>query len=175
LPKPLPRGACQVCGEQGLVEWARVRRRDLADIDYTIQVLKKECIRHHQWCVVEIDEIAVERARRKGCTKMREHAEKVIRKSVGGARNFREGWQTPWEGDVVFYAQHATATCCRKCIEYWHGVEFGRDLTEEEVRYMAALVMRYIEEKLQLTEEGEKIPYRRKKQSTLTSVQKQNE
>jgi hypothetical protein len=29
LPEPLPRGACQACGEQGLVEWARVRRQQL--------------------------------------------------------------------------------------------------------------------------------------------------
>ena len=38
----LPRVDCQVCGAQGLVEWGRVRCRDLGDVDYTIQVRKKE-------------------------------------------------------------------------------------------------------------------------------------
>ena len=119
-------------------------------------------MRHHYWCVVEISETACNHARRKGRLKMREHAKTVIRRSVGAAKNYREGFQTKWEGgDAVFYAQHATAACCRKCIEYWHGIEFGRDLTEEEVQYLTDLVLRFVEEKIPLTEMGENIPPRR--------------
>ncbi len=47
-----------------------------------------------------------------------------------GARDVRgegracriDGRQTPREGNTIFYAQHATASCCRTCIEYWHGI-----------------------------------------------------
>ena len=162
LLEPLLNGACQVCSEQGLVEWARVQNRNLEDIDYTVQSLKKECVRHCYWCLIEISEGVVNRTRRRGRPRMRERTEKVIRESVGAAQNFREGWQTPWESDeVVHYAQHATASCCRKCIEYWHSIEAGRDLTNEEIQYLTDLVMHYVEEKIPMTEEGEEIPHRR--------------
>jgi len=173
----LAKGVCAACGVAVSVDWERVRKMDLVDIDYTINALKKRWVSHLYWCEVEeIDEKALNHARRKGRINMRELAEKRIRNSVGKAWNFRDGGQTPWKGNVIFYAQHATATCCRKCIDYWYGIEFGRDLTEEEVQRLTALVVRYIEEKVQLTEEGEKIPYRRKKkQSKQPSVQGQNE
>ncbi|WP_251023391.1 DUF4186 family protein [Streptomyces sp. ISL-10] len=31
----------------------------------------------------------------------------------------------------VFVAQHATATCCRTCLERWHVVPAGRALDDE--------------------------------------------
>lgn len=173
----LVKGTCAACGVAVLVDWERVRKMDIIDIDYTINALKKRWISHLYWCVVEeIDEKALNHARGRGRIKMRVIAEKRIRSSVGKAQNFRDGGQTPFKGKIVYYAQHATATCCRKCIEYWHGIEYGRDLTEDEVQYLTALVVRYIDEKVQLTEEGEKISYRRnKKQTKQSSVQKQNE
>lgn len=160
----LVKGVCAACGVEVSVDWERVKKREIVDVDYTIDALKKRWISHLYWCEVEeIDEKALNHARRKGRINMREFAEKRIRSSVGKAQNFRDGGQTPFKGNAIFYAQHATASCCRKCIEYWHGIQRGRSLTEEEVQYLTALVVRYIEEKLQLTEEGEKIPYRRKK------------
>jgi len=43
-------------------------------------------------------------------------------------------------GHPVFVAQHATATCCRKCIQKWHGIEKGRALNVEEVDFVVALI-----------------------------------
>ena len=45
-------------------------------------------------------------------------------------------------------AQHATATCCRKCIQKRHGIEKGRALNEIEVEYVVALIMGWIEGQL---------------------------
>ena len=56
--------------------------------------------------------------------------------------------QTPFSGNVIYYAQHATATCCRKCIEAWHGIGRECHLTEEEIAYFAELMMHYIETRL---------------------------
>jgi len=47
-------------------------------------------------------------------------------------------------------AQHVTATCCRGCISKWHGIEKGRALNPEEIGYIVALIMGWIE--LQLDE-----------------------
>jgi hypothetical protein len=155
--KPKPNGSCQFCGAQNIVDWEFVRQRDPNRIEETIVALKNEGVRHEFWCVVELSTEAIIHARKKGRIKMREAVEKRIMQSVGKAQNWREGYQTPWEGKLATcYAQHATATCCRPCIEHWHGIEQGRDLTKEEVEYLSSLVCRYIEEKIVLTENGEK-------------------
>jgi hypothetical protein len=44
----------------------------------------------------------------------------------------------------VFVAQHATATCCRTCLERWHGIPNGRQLTGDELSYAVELIGRWI-------------------------------
>lgn len=152
-------GQCHSCGAD-LVDWSRVQKRNLSDVQYTFAALKHELIRHYFWHV-EIDQKAINHARRKGKTGMRVAAEKRIRKSVGPAEPLYDGRQTPKEnsGNAIYYAQHATACCCRKCMEYWHNIPLGRELTEQEIGYFTDLVMLYVEERLPiLTEHGEKVP-----------------
>jgi hypothetical protein len=157
------KGSCQTCGAGGIVDWERVRKRDPADLKYTLEALKNEFIRHYFWCVVEIDQHAINHARRKGRLMMLEEAKKRITKSVGAEKNYRENFQTPWKGRAVYYAQHGTATCCRRCIEQWHGIEPGRDLTNEEVAYLSSLVTYYIDQRIPLSDLPEKVPPIRKK------------
>ena len=150
-------GKCRSCGAD-LVEWPRVHQRDLKDVAHTFQMIKYEFIRHHFWHV-EIDQKAVNHALRKGREGMRTAVEKRIRRSVSDASPPYDGRQTPKSGNSIYYAQHATATCCRKCIEEWHDVPRGVALTDEEVVYFTNLVMLYIKERLpQLQDEGIKVP-----------------
>jgi hypothetical protein len=87
---------------------------------------------------------------------LRAEAASVIRKSVGPHNHPRQGRQTKWDGNIIFYGQHATACCCRRCIEVWHGISRKRDLTEDEVRYFTELVCLYIRHRLpELSDEGE--------------------
>lgn len=159
-------GKCRKCGVD-LIDWKRVHKRNLSDVKHTFDSLKKEYFRHHYWHK-DIDLRAINHARRKGRILLKEAAERRIRKSVGPAEPYRDGYQTPFEGNSIYYAQHATACCCRKCMEYWHNIPLGRDLTEKEVKYVTELVMLYINEKLPtLTVEGEKVPpIRRKKRQS---------
>ncbi|BAZ03103.1 hypothetical protein NIES37_71160 (plasmid) [Tolypothrix tenuis PCC 7101] len=154
-------GQCHSCGAD-LVDWSRVQKRDLSDVNYTFAALKRELIRHYFWHV-EISQKAINHARRKGKSGMRDAVEKRIRKSVGSAEPAYDGRQTPGadsdKANAIHYAQHATACCCRKCIEYWHNIPLGRELTEEEIGYFSDLVMLYINERLPfLTENGEEVP-----------------
>lgn len=154
-------GQCRECGVE-LVDWSRVHKRCLSDATYTFDALKKELFRHHMWHV-EISQKAVNHARRKGKINMRATAEKRIRTSVGSAEPPYDGIQTPREysdkANAIHYAQHATACCCRKCMEYWHNIPLGQALTDEEIGYFTDLVMLYINERLpNLTENGEKVP-----------------
>jgi len=98
-------------------------------------------------------------ARRKGKLGLRAAAEHRIRASVAPAQPAFDGRQTGKSGNPLFYGQHATATCCRKCIDYWHGVEQGRPLTEAEIQYFTALLNMFVDERLpNLPEAGEKVP-----------------
>ena len=158
-----PAGPCRECGAE-LVEWDRVHRRDPRDRTYTFEALKTELIRHHFWHK-EIDEKAVAHATRKGRGVLHQAARKRIRKSVGkpSAQLFRDGMQTPMVGNVLYYGQHATATCCRKCVEYWHDIPRDRELTDEEVEYLADLVCRYVDERMPALEDGPRAVTRKRK------------
>ena len=163
-------GRCRSCGEE-LVDWDRVHRRDPRDADFTFASLQNELIRHHFWHV-EMDERAIAYARRKGTTALRQAARRIIGRAVGPAQPFRDGYQTPREGSCnpVHYAQHATASCCRKCVEEWHGIPEGRPLTDDELDYLSELAMRFLAERLpQLTEGGETVPPRRAPRAANTS------
>src|SRR3712207_5710518 len=70
--------------------------------------------------------------RTKGIPAIAEHARDFIAKRLAPAQPVNDGRQTPWKGHPVFVAQHATATCCRGCLEKWHRIEKGRALTAEE-------------------------------------------
>ena len=59
-----------------------------------------------------------------------------------------DGKQTPMKGHPVFIAQHATALCCRGCMEKWHHIGKGRELTEGEIEYTVSVLMRYIREEM---------------------------
>lgn len=87
-------------------------------------------------------------ARTKGKATIDRHAREMLRDRIGAAEPKNDGRQTPWRGHPVFTAQHATATCCRGCIEKWHHLPKGRELAEAEVNRLADLVMAWIERDL---------------------------
>ena len=113
-----------------------------------------------------IDEMALNHAKRKGFAEMRLAAQSRIKKSVGPAMPAYDGRQTPMEGsaNAIHCAQHATASCCRKCIEYWHGIRQGRALQGGEIDYLTELSLLYLRERLPcLTEAGEHVPSARRR------------
>jgi Domain of unknown function (DUF4186) len=80
----------------------------------------------------------------KGLETIKEHAYQFINSRVAASFPKNDGKQTPMRGHPVFIAQHATATCCRGCIQKWHGIEKGRALNEMEVDFLVALIMEWI-------------------------------
>lgn len=154
-------GVCRSCGKD-LIDWERIHKRELRDANFTFEALKNEMIRHHFWHLT-LDQRAINHALRKGRQQLNEAARKRLEKSVAVAGNPRDGRQTPFDGNALFYGQHATATCCRTCIEYWHGIPKSRDLTEDEVDYLHGLLLRFLAERLpDLPEKGQKVPPLRK-------------
>ena len=82
--------------------------------------------------------------REKGMDTIRIHAEDLIRKRLSPAEIPNDGKQTPMRGHPVFIGQHATGTCCRGCLEKWHGIPKGRELTSEEQSYVVDILMQWI-------------------------------
>jgi hypothetical protein len=73
-----------------------------------------------------------------------EHARGFVRERLGPAYPPNDGEQTPRNGHPVFVAQHGTATCCRKCLDKWHGINQGSPLTAEQVDYVIRVLERWL-------------------------------
>ena len=80
----------------------------------------------------------------KGLEIIKAHAFQFINSRVAPDFPRNDGKQTPMRGHPVFIAQHATATCCRGCLQKWHEIEKGRALNEREVEFIVALIMKWI-------------------------------
>lgn len=157
---PDQRGKCRACGAD-LVDWKRLHRRDTRDAAHTFGALQHEMIRHY-FFHRSVDEGAMRHAQRKGRVALKEAARHRLGKYLAVAEPPRDGRQTPLEGNAIYYAQHATATCCRTCLEYWHDIPKGHPLTAEEFDYCATLVELFLDEKLpHLADEPINVPPRR--------------
>ena len=84
----------------------------------------------------------------KGLETIKEHAYQFVNSRIAPDFPKNDGKQTPMRRHPVFIAQHATATCCRKCIQKWHGIEKGRALKEVEVDFVVTLIIGWIERQL---------------------------
>lgn len=86
----------------------------------------------------------------KGMDTVRSHAVDFVKKRLAPAVIPNDGKQTPMRGHPVFVAQHATDTCCRGCLEKWHHIPAGRELTEEEKEYIVDVIMEWIRRQMNL-------------------------
>ncbi len=85
----------------------------------------------------------------KGLDVLRAHCRDFVQKRLSPAVIPNDGKQTPMRGHPVFIAQHATACCCRGCLEKWHHIPAGRPLTDAEQNYIIGLIMAWIERQMQ--------------------------
>jgi len=82
--------------------------------------------------------------RDKGVDVVLAHARDFIRQRIAPAIIANDGKQTPFRGHPVFIAQHATACCCRGCLEKWHRIPQGRALEPIEEQYLLEVVGRWL-------------------------------
>jgi hypothetical protein len=85
----------------------------------------------------------------RGRETIRKHAHELIAKRVAPTLPRNDGRQTPYRGHPVFVAQHATATCCRGCLERWHDIPKGVELTPDQHAYVVEVIWRWIERELE--------------------------
>lgn len=83
--------------------------------------------------------------KQKGLSKILEHARGFIATRLADAEPANDGRQTPMKNHPVFVAQHATGTCCRKCLEKWHHIKSGKKLTQEQIDYIVSVLQRWLD------------------------------
>ena len=81
----------------------------------------------------------------KGMDVMRKHAGDFVRQKLAPADPVNDGKQTPMHGHPVFKAMHATACCCRECLNKWYRVPLHQELTESQQQRIVNLLMAWIE------------------------------
>ena len=83
--------------------------------------------------------------RARGLPTVMEHAAAFIAERLAPAHPANDGKQTPMRNHPAFIAQHATATCCRGCLEKWHRIPRGRELDAEEQHHVLSVIRRWLE------------------------------
>ena len=83
----------------------------------------------------------------KGIETIESHARDFIANRLASAFPNNDGKQTPMRGHPVFVAQHATATCCRGCLEKWHKIIQGKELSDRQQEYIVKVIMTWVEQK----------------------------
>lgn len=91
----------------------------------------------------------------KGMDVIRDHAYAFISSRIAPKSISNDGKQTPVKGHPVFIAQHATACCCRKCLNKWYHVPMGVSLSAQQQGKIVNLLMAWIERQLKANKEEE--------------------
>ncbi len=87
----------------------------------------------------------LEYLRGKGLDAVLDHARAFIDERLAPADIPNDGRQTPMRNHPAFIAQHATATCCRKCLQKWHGIpREGHELTPGERDYVVSVIRKWL-------------------------------
>ncbi|TDX04024.1 DUF4186 family protein [Kribbella sp. VKM Ac-2566] len=85
-----------------------------------------ELIRAHYWNV-PIDRWAYNQALRLGRIELQRRIEQRVIDALTST-DIWAGRAAAYSKNIVAYAQHATATCCRSCAAYWHGLPRDRSI-----------------------------------------------
>lgn len=85
----------------------------------------------------------------KGLRTILQQGHELLSKRLAPARPVKDGRQTPWRGHPVFVAQHATGTCCRGCLSKWHGIPKGKELSDDDMKYVLSVLERWLSQYVQ--------------------------
>lgn len=92
----------------------------------------------------KLDDKDFQYIKRVGFSKIGSHARDFVTERLAPVNPKNDGKQTPFHGHPVFKAQHATATCCRKCLNRWHKIPRNRRLSLDQVSFITDLIREWI-------------------------------
>lgn len=145
-------GTCRACGVD-IVDWELCHANDPLNVKRLVTEMRKELIRDVYWGET-LPERIVALALRRDPQLLRESQRRMLARELipPEAENpwlrKRTYFATHHDARIVHCAQHATATCCRRCLELWHGIPRERRLTDQELSYLELLTWSYTTERL---------------------------
>lgn len=86
--------------------------------------------------------------KKKGMDTIINHAYDFINNRLKPKYIKNDGKQTPMKGHPVFIAQHATGTCCRRCLFKWHNISKDKELSNNEVNYIVSIIIAWINKEM---------------------------
>jgi hypothetical protein len=113
----------------------------MRDLDELFEALKRSPFRS-RFCLRDREAVYLQE---KGLETVLAHARDFVEQRLAPADPLNDGRQTPMRNHPVFIAQHATATCCRGCLEKWHRIPKGRALSDREILYVVAVIRRWLQ------------------------------
>ncbi|HEY4778291.1 MAG TPA: DUF4186 family protein [Solirubrobacterales bacterium] len=147
-------GPCIACGTD-TVEWGRCHARDPEDHEGLFGNMRQELLRDHYWGL-ELPEHVLRKARKRSSEQLQTTIGLDLRRALV-PDHFVEGRQTPFaeneeKATISTCSQHAIGTCCRACLEKWHGIPHGVVLGGSEYDYLGGLAWIYVERRLELSD-----------------------
>jgi hypothetical protein len=112
----------------------------MKDLDLVFPALGRSAFRR----TFRLEGAEADYLRDKGMATVMDHARDIVGLRLARAEPRNDGRQTPWRGHPVFVAQHATACCCRGCLEKWHGIPRGRELQPQELDHVLSALRRWL-------------------------------
>ena len=137
------RGVCQGCGDTS-VDMSIPRAKDANNPAAIFKELGREFIRDH-FLSKPIDNRARRLIRRDGLDTIRARVAEVLDKCLRKPPDNFDGRRTSLEGNIIHYAQHATATCCRKCAWYWYGIPMDGEMSRRDLAFCVDMVQAYLD------------------------------
>lgn len=141
--RPVP---CRVCGAEQPADIQLLRAHDPSRLAEVQSAQRQEWIRQIYW-VAPLDQRAASRLAVSGYDVVVESVPDYLAKKMEPLAARFDAVRTPWVGDVRSYARHATATCCRRCLSYWFGINRDHQLTTEELDWATTLVRDYLRQR----------------------------
>ena len=92
----------------------------------------------------KLDEKDEEYIRIRGFETIKKHTFDFVTRRISPAVIKNDGKQTPLQGHPVFKAQHATGTCCRKCLEKWHSIKSNKELSAKDIEYTGQVILAWL-------------------------------
>lgn len=148
----LKKGCCRNC-RSSLVDWDRLYKKDISDIEYTKSAFKFEMIRNCFWSIKVPTPEMIGKIKRYSAKELDDIIARRLYTTLNKPRNqnIYDGRQTPIDdNNLIHWAQHATGTCCRSCLEEWYGINENSEITDHDYKYIKKIVISYIQEKVEL-------------------------
>ena len=146
----IEKGCCTQC-RSSLVDWDRIYRNDIEDFSYTKSALQFEMIRNVFWNIKEPSADMINKIRKLDPVELKNKISSRLISTLQKTRNEKKGWdgqQTSFRDNLIHWAQHATGTCCRDCLEYVHGIDANSPISNKTYEYLQQVITMYIKEKM---------------------------